>query len=145
MSSSTNTEFELTGILATSDSFGRLRLCFVDFLESTQKRDSSWYLLKKNIPDTEQYSVPYTFPLGGRADDAGIRGECWITLPRVKQRRRSILAFAKTLRGKEVRLTVKPKRFSFDSNAPHNFDAQVAGTSLLFVGGLESLLESQSE
>jgi hypothetical protein len=125
----------LTGILATSDAFGRLRLCLVDALPSRTVADTSWARLKAAVPDGGVYDVPYSFPLGGAPDDAGIRGECWAAVPggrgrAARARRARMLALAAELRGKEVVLTVRPKRYSFASRAPHNSGAEVAGTSL---------------
>jgi len=45
-----------------------------------------------------------------------------------------VLNLASELRGKEVVVTVRPKRYSFVSSAAHNFGEEVAGTSLQFVG-----------
>ena len=126
---------ELTGILATTDSYERLRLCLIDVLTGARFSDSSWARLRAAVPPTTQYSVPYDFPLNGAPDDAGIRGECWVTVPggrgrAARDRRARILALATELRGKEVVLTVLPKRFSFVSQARHNSGETVAGTSL---------------
>lgn len=128
----------LTGILASTDSYERLRLCLVDMQESSGKVDTSWSRLKAAIPETKsgvEYDVPYDFPLGGKADDAGIRGECWITVPggrgpAAKDRRARILQLAKDLLGKEVVIEARPKRYSFVSTAGHNRGEEVAGTSL---------------
>lgn len=130
---------ELTGILAKSDSYERLRLCLVDFLETVGAADDSWWRLRTAVPDKKDYKAPYSFSLDGAADDAGIRGECWMTLPKGAAERLRILALAAELRGREVRLTVRPKRYSFVSQARHNAGVKVAGTVLNFVGGLEAL------
>ena len=130
---------ELTGILATTDSFGRLRLCLIDFSETLNRRDFTWSRLAARIPASEEYSVPYSLPLEGKPDDIGICGECWVTLPRDSKRRARILALATTLRGKEVSMTVRPRRFSFKSSSSHNHGDQAAGTSLQFVNGLVAL------
>lgn len=130
---------ELTGILVAPDDFGRLRLCLVDVLPSRERdavADGSWARLKQAVPYSSEYSVPYDLPQGGAPDDAGIRGECWITLPdgrsrESRGRRDRILALAKELRGKEVAVRVRPKRFAFDSGARHNDGAHVAGTALV--------------
>ena len=144
MAASTDT-LELTGILATTDSYERLRLCLVDVLETPTYvggrlvADSSWARLRDAVPYTTAYNVPYDFPLNGAPDDAGIRGECWVSLPGGRARatvaqRARIVALAAELRGKEVVLTVRPKRYSFVSTAAHNYGDEVAGTSLQFVG-----------
>lgn len=127
---------ELTGILAKTDTYNRLRLCFVDTLEGESRPDLSWSRLCSAVPDreAEEYNVPYKINPGGRPDDAGIRGECWVTLPRARDRQRRILDFAEELRGKEVILTVRPKRYSLVSRAEHNSGTEVAGTALEFVG-----------
>lgn len=133
-------DLRLTGVLAKSDPSGRLRLCLVDVLESRGGAyDGSWRRLRAAIPPSAAYAVPYRFDLGGAPDDAGVRGECWITLPRGKARRRRLAEYAAALVGKEVEVTVRPKRYSFVSWARHNHGATVAGTSLQYVGGLEAL------
>lgn len=142
-------EITLTGILGTTDSYDRLRLCLVDVLPSRENdrkagADQSWAVLRRAVPASDDYAVPYDFPLGGAPDDAGIRGECWVTVPggrgkAAQGRRQRILNLAAELRGKEVTLTVRPKRYSFTSGASHNAGADVAGTSLLLVT-IESLL-----
>lgn len=136
---------ELTGILAGPDSAGRLRLCLVDVLETPAYEgggivaDSSWARLLAAVPKTADYAVPYNLPLNGAPDDAGVRGECWVTLPKGKAaataaRRARLEALAAELRGKEVTITVRPKRYAFASAAAHNYGSEVAGTALLFVG-----------
>ena len=147
-----STTLELTGILATTDSYERLHLCLVDDLETPTYEggrltsDHSWARLRKAIPipaSGDAYNVPYDFPLNGAPDDAGIRGECWVTLSTpargargraAREQRARVLALAAELRGKEVVLTVRPKRYSFISQAAHNHGTGVAGTSLQFVG-----------
>lgn len=134
---------ELTGILASTDVNERLRLCLIDYLTPKNGADiiadNSWYRLRKLIPsfNTEDgYNIPYTLPLDGAPDDAGIRGECWITLPgskksksrSVKEHRKRILSLAKDLRGKEVKISMKPKRYSFINS----YGETTAGTSLIF-------------
>jgi hypothetical protein len=111
----------LTGNLATSDSFGRLRLSFIDVLPRGGF-DQSWARLTAAIPETGRYAVPYTSPTNGVPDDSGIRGECWIVVPRDAARRRRILALADELRGKDVVVTVRPKRYSFvtDTGLPRS-------------------------
>lgn len=142
----TDSTLELTGILATTDPYERLRLCLVDGLETPTVEggrlasDHSWARLRDAVPESKNYNVPYTFPQGGAPDDAGIRGECWVTLPTpargargraTREQRGRILALAKELRGQEVVLTVRPKRYSFVSQAAHNQGEEIAGTSLL--------------
>ena len=149
MASAAPDTLELTGILATTNSYERLRLCLVDILETPTYEggrlasDHSWARLREAVPESKSYNVPYNFPLNGAPDDAGIRGECWVTLPTsargprgraTRDQRARILALAKELRGKEVVLTVRPKRYSFVSQAAHNHGAEVAGTILQFVG-----------
>ena len=137
---SRSTDLELTGILTKTGPSGRLHLCLVDVLETQRGRyDGTWRKLRAAIPPSAHHTVPYKFDLGGAPDDAGIRGECWICLPRAKARRKRLIDYAATLRGKEVRLTVRPKRFSFVSWANHNHGQTISGTSLQFVGGLEAL------
>jgi hypothetical protein len=136
---------ELTGILATTDSYERLRLCLVDVLETPTyvggqiATDNSWARLRDAVPYSAAHSVPYNFPLNGAPDDAGIRGECWVSLPgggaraAVAQRAR-VMALAADLRGKEVVMAVRKKRYSFVSTAAHNYGYEVSGTALQFVG-----------
>lgn len=136
---------ELTGILAATDAHERLRLCLVDVLEGERPvPDNTWTRLRKAVPPSygKAYAVPYDLPLGGSPDDAGIRGECWVSLPRAapgkrgrlaRDHRARILALAAELRGKEVVLTVRPKRYSYISQARHNYGEEVAGTLLQFV------------
>ncbi len=131
----------LTGILASTDSYERLRLCLVDLQESSGQVDASWSRLKAAIPKAKSgvvYKVPYDLPLGGKPDDAGIRGECWITVPggrgaSAQDRRKRILRLAEELLGKEVSIEASPKRYSFTSTAGHNSGETVAGTSLQLV------------
>lgn len=135
------TKITLTGILTTTDANDRLRLILVDILPSQEKdgrRDASWARLKEAVPDSGAGSVPYEFVKGGAPDDAGIRGECWVTVPGGRGaaavgRRRRILELAADLRGKEVVLEVKPRRFAFVSTARHNRGEQVSGVSLHLV------------
>jgi len=117
---------DLTGILASTDPYGRLRLCLVD--ELCQKVDLSWVRLRAAVPESSNYSVPYRLSSGGVPDDAGIRGECWITISgrgAQSRRQQSLLALAARLRGKTVAVTVTPKRYSFVSAG-----RLVAGTAL---------------
>ncbi len=122
--------FEITGVLATSDPKGRLRLCLVDYLEMTKRADYSWKTLKKEVPAFSAGGhPPYTFLTDGTPDDAGIRGECWITISgRDKKRRDRILALAVELRSKEVVCTVTPRRYSFA--AREDPQKQVTGVAL---------------
>lgn len=109
---------ELVGLLATTDAYERLRLVLVDSLEDGTT-DYSWNLLRSVLwGDTTPYRVHEE-----STDGAGIKGECWINLPPVpksgkgreaiRARRARILALAEELRGKEVVLTVQPKRYSY--------------------------------
>lgn len=142
MSEGRSKPFELTGILATSDTHGRLRLCLVDRLEAREGAlDNSWKLLTTVAPPVGGYAVPYKLDAGGTPDDAGVRGECWVSLPksRKKGERERLAAFVEELKGREVAMTVRPQRYSFVSKAAHNYGAKVTGTSLTFVGGLEAL------
>ena len=132
---------ELTGLLTTPDKFGRLCLCLVEVLEDPGGaiNDRSWARLRAAVPPTAAHGVPYDFPLGGAPDDIGIRGVCWATLPPAKSaparaRRGRILALAEDLLGREVVLTVRPKRFSFVSAKGRNFGEAVSGTTIQFVG-----------
>jgi len=123
---------KLTGILAKTDSFERLRLCLVEALEGERWEDRSWERLQRAVPVTSPaYSVPYTLPYGGKADDAGFRGECWVTIPRKKKG--AVLPYAAGLLGKEVEIEVEPKRYTFVSGSRHNCDDTVAGTCLMLV------------
>ena len=129
---------ELTGVLASSDSFERLRLCFVDGLAGAAAADHSWARLRRAVPESEGHTVPYELPLAGEPDDAGIRGECWVTLPTARSRdararRARLLALAADLRGREVAVTVAPRRYTFVSRSGHNRGATVTGTSLQLV------------
>jgi hypothetical protein len=122
-------------VMAAPDPKGRLRLCLVD--RTAGRSDATWRTLRDNI-SASWGAVPYKLDQGGRADDAGIRGECWITIPKGRGPDR-VLGLARELSGKEVRLDVVPKRFSFVSRAAHNRGEQVVGTSLQFDGGLEEI------
>jgi hypothetical protein len=142
----TNSTITLTGIMATTDTHGRLRLCLVDFLPSQEslknaRPDRSWQRLREAIPYSERHSIPYNFPLKGAPDDDGVRGDCWITLPSrgqgAKRRRQMFLNLAKSLRGKEVEVRVTPKRYTFESQSTHNKGDTVSGTQLV----LETLVE----
>ncbi|GFR88350.1 hypothetical protein ElyMa_002515400 [Elysia marginata] len=145
---SRSSTLELTGILAATDEHQRLRLCLVESLETTPIKhtggalrtpDFSWARLRTAVPnESKNFHAPYTLSLDGLPDNAGIRGECWATLPlaatrETRERRARILALAEELRGKEVVLTVRPKRYSFVSQAPLNRGEHVAGVSLQFV------------
>jgi hypothetical protein len=128
-------DLELTGVLATSDPQGRLRLCLVDGLEARGGAyDSSWRALVRAVPEGAPPSaaVPYRLDRGGASDSAGVRGECWVTVP--PARRARIEELARALRGREVRLTARPRRYAFDSRSARNRGARVEGTSLAFVG-----------
>jgi len=132
-------DLELSGILATTDTYERLRLCLVDGLtpvvgSGQLVSDNSWARLRRAVPESDAHQIPYNLPLGGAPDDAGIRGECWVTISgRKSPEKKRILALAEDLRGKEVILTVLPKRYSFISQAGHNKGEGVSGVSLQFV------------
>ena len=126
------TSLTLTGVLASTDPNERLRLNFVDRIGG--KHDASWARLQKAVPPGGG-RVPYVFPFKGAPDDAGIRGECWITVPggrgrEAQQRRRRVLALAVELRGREVTATVTAKRYAFVVKAGPNRGKREAGTSL---------------
>ena len=126
-------DLELSGILATTDSHQRLRLCLVDGLTSQLSSDNSWWRLRQAVPWSDTHQIPYNLPLGGAPDAAGIRGECWVTISsRKAPEKKRILALAADLRGKEVVLTVTPKRYSFISQTGHNEGEVVSGVSLRF-------------
>jgi hypothetical protein len=126
-------DLELTGVLAASDPRGRLRLCLVDALDSQGGRpDGTWLALQRAA--APGVGAPYRLDRGGDSDSAGIRGECWVTVP--ARRRARVEECARELRGREVRLTVRPRPYAFISQAT---GGRVAGTSLSFVGGLELL------
>lgn len=130
---------ELTGVLATSDPQGRLRLCLVDRLDSRGGAyDATWRRLCAAIPGQEGRTAPYRLDRSGASDSAGIRGECWIALP--PARRQRLLAYARELAGREVRLVARPKGFSFVSRAARNRGQLVEGTSLVLVGELLPLV-----
>ena len=126
----------LTGDMATPDSFGKLRLCLVHRLDTTNKIDDSWYLLKNAVYSCgyRHGKQPYKLIDHGKADDLGIRGECWISVP--KSRSEKILQEAKELVGKEIEVTVQLRRYSF---APKHGSLQIQGVSLSFVSGLTAL------
>ena len=128
-------DFDLTGILGTSDPQGRLRLCLVDGLETRGGAyDASWRALVRAVPRGAPSSaaVPYRLDNGGESDSAGVRGECWITV--APARRARVEEYARTLRGREVQLTVRPRHYAFVSRSARNRGARVEGTSLVFVG-----------
>lgn len=138
-------DLELTGILGASDPQGRLRLCLVDRLETRgEAYDASWRMLVRAIPQggPGAAAVPYRLDNGGESDSAGVRGECWITVP--SARRARVEELARELRGREVLITVRPRRYSFDSRSARNRGARVEGTSLAFVG-LEALEPDQTK
>lgn len=121
-------ELELTGLLGASDSRGRLRLVLVDSLVAHGGRpDSTWRALRRATPPGP--GAPYRLDRGGAPDAAGLRGECWITVP--AHRRARIEECVQELRGQEVRLTVRPRRYSYAAPT-----GRVKGTTLAFVGGL---------
>lgn len=115
------TTLTLTGLLGKTDSRQRLHLYLVDVLpsrEKSQSNDPSWARLKAAVPRDGRYAVPYS----ASGEGSGVRGECWVTTPSrggaaVQDRRRRILAFAEELRGKEVVLTVRPRRYSCTNTA----------------------------
>jgi hypothetical protein len=130
----------LTGVLAAPDERGRLRLAFVGELAATKKPDASWRRLARLAAPGQ--CVAWRFPRGGEADDAGLRGECWVALPRgagrrAAERRERLRALAAGLEGSEVALAVRLRRYSFRGS----HGEQVAGIELL-LAGLEPLTEA---
>ena len=103
---------------------------------TTNKIDDSWYLLKNAVYSCgyRHGKQPYKLIDHGKADDLGIRGECWISVP--KSRSEKILQEAKELVGKEIEVTVQLRRYSF---APKHGSLQIQGVSLSFVSGLTAL------
>ncbi len=129
---------ELTGLLGATDPQGRLRLCLVERLGGGDGAlDETWRLLRREIPGGPGLGVPYRLDHGGRPDAAGVLGDCWVTVPAGQKNR--VAAYARELRGREVGFSVRPKRYGFVSQAAHNRGRRVAGTALVFAGGLGPL------
>jgi len=133
----------LTGLMAKPDAFGRLRLNLVDALAAAGgKPDNTWRRLRAVAPPARRdaaslrggpkapFKLPFVMHNGGAPDSAGLRGECWVSVP--KDRREKILALAGELRSKEVELTAVVRRYSF---TPPGGLAPVVGISLSLAGG----------
>ncbi len=74
-----------------------------------------------------------------RATADGIRGECWITPPRGRQRRARLMQLVRDLCGREVSMMVRPVHYAFESRAAHNVGSRVVGVRLQFELGLEAV------
>jgi hypothetical protein len=129
---------ELTGLLAQPDRKNRLVLTLVDRLSTPgwdRAPDASHHTLHRVAGPGRDPERPFITPyrLRDRPDSAGIRGDCWVNLETrgrgAKDRQRRVLGLAAELLSQEVRLTVRPKRYSFrDARG-----ATQAGTMLQFV------------
>lgn len=98
----------LTGIVAVSDDFSRVRLLLLD--EGHDGRpDPSAGALRRAVPARGDAGVPYELRDGPLpADAAGVRGACWAVPP--AHRRAHWLAVAAGLRGRWARaeVTLRP-------------------------------------
>jgi hypothetical protein len=123
----TTTSLELRGVLAQTDVRGRLRLLFYEQLAAVGA-DYSWAALAKRVRGGG--AAPYAF--SERADGAGLRGECWITVSaRGKggaERKARVLALAEELRAREVEVRARPQAYRFAGAD----GAERAGTRLVF-------------
>jgi len=127
---------ELTGILSGCDAHGKVRVILLD--ESGDGAfDPSLARLRRAAPPSAG-QVPYTLDPARPGDhplaSGGVLGEFWMSPPRAKYALASLKRLVVELQGKEVRVTVAPKRYNFVSTAPHNRGAQIRGTSLQYVG-----------
>lgn len=113
------TRLSLTGIMAVPDDFGRIRVLLVDRL-STGAGDYSYAALRREIPAGPGFAAPY---VTREPDSEGTRGEFHAVPP--ARHKAHWLKVAEELRGREVRVEVTVRRYSFDTLARHG-----AGASL---------------
>jgi len=98
------TRLTLTGIMAVSDDFDRVRVLLME-----RPGDSSWAQLAKEIPTLhENYRTPYELH---DPDTEDVRGVFWAVLP--GHRKKYWLETATELRGRYVRAEVTVRPFSY--------------------------------
>lgn len=99
----------LTGEVAVSDEYGRVRLLiFASGLDGRQ--DPTWASLVTEVPRRHaSYDVPY------EASDGldGLLGTVWVAVP--AHRRQHWLAEAAALRGRRVRIETTVRPYAFDT------------------------------
>ena len=149
-------EFRLVGLLGQTDSFGRIRLLFLDEYDTPgYERDKSWMSLLRakraaelstddHVRTTVPFDLSIDLPIDLSSDlpindnDAGIRGECWITIAKRGDAKKRLLGLVEELRNVEVSMYVKLRRFAaFISKARHNRGEEIpGGYRLVFDCGL---------
>jgi hypothetical protein len=132
MSRDTNVSLTLRGVVAAPDAFGRLRFLLLE-KRNDKHYDTSWAALAKAMPAREGVRVPYVLR---DPDTDRLRGEFTVTLPPNRRTKYDTVdhaaywsKFVAPLRGKEVEVVAKPKRYSF---APAG-KALIEGYSLTLV------------
>lgn len=135
-------ELELVGLLSGVDKHGKVRVLL---LESTADGAADYSLprLRGAAPQSAG-KVPYRLDAGPArgerlAGSAGVLGEFWVTPPRARSPREALYRLVTELKGREVRVRVLPKRYSFVSGARHNPGDLTRGTLLQYVGLEERL------
>jgi hypothetical protein len=101
----------LTGVMAVPDGFGRIRVLLMDPLPSGAP-DRSWARLRSEIWGGAADHVPYTLH---STCVEGVQGEFWAVPP--ARRKQYWLEVAGELRGREVRVEVTVRRFSYAARA----------------------------
>ena len=118
----------LTGQMAVSDKYGRLRLILLEESNITKELEGSYFKLKAAIPPSSGGSLPYTSSGDNAPDEDGVWGIVTLTPP--KGRKKEYLRLAEQWQSKEVVVLVTPRRYSFVSKAHYNYGSQVTGTVL---------------
>jgi hypothetical protein len=117
-------DIEIVGVLLPIDEFGRICISISNRVANPERpgrerADDSWGRLIRCVPRVSGQRLPYR----AAPDGGGLRGECWVTVP--KARREHVQALARELCGREVVLRVRPRVFRIPGGA--------AGTALNLV------------
>ena len=103
---------ELTGIIAVSDKFDRMRLIIMDHHQDGRD-DNSAIRLRRLCPSgtgTAPFDLREEPTLPPTAED--VRGTCWIVVP--ARHRAHWLSVATELRGRRVRVEALVRRYAFE-------------------------------
>jgi hypothetical protein len=106
----------LRGIVAAPDAHGRLRFLLIEKRKDGHY-DTSWATLSKEIPTVYGFHMPYSLK---EPDEDGIRGEFSVVVAKPRPSKYQLgdraaywAKFVAPLRGAEVEVDVRPKKYSF--------------------------------
>ena len=116
MSASAKKVLTLRGVVAAPDAHGRLRFLLVEKRRDGHY-DASWATLAKEVPAAHGLHMPYSLR---DPDEDGVRGEFAVVAAKPRPSKYQMgdraaywTKFVEPLRGAEVEVDVRPKKYSF--------------------------------